>query len=85
MQTGTTIDVEKFVDDCINEYKDSESGNGLFNSKNGMFWSESFLRRMEKYEDLKEKRRQAANARWNKDEEKTEDKDKKIIQKNASA
>ena len=55
MQTGTTIDVEKFVDDCINEYKDSESGNGLFNSKNGMFWSESFLRRMEKYEDLKEK------------------------------
>ena len=77
MQTGTTIDVEKFVDDCINEYKDSESGNGLFNSKNGMFWSESFLRRMEKYEDLKEKRRQAANARWNKDEEKTEDKNNK--------
>lgn len=73
MQTGTTIDVEKFVDDCINEYKDSESGNGLFNSKNGMFWSESFLRRMEKYENLKEKRRQAANARWNKDNEKTED------------
>lgn len=77
MQTGTTIDVEKFVDDCINEYRDSESGNGLFNSKNGMFWSESFLRRMEKYEDLKEKRRQAANARWNKDEEKTEDKNNK--------
>lgn len=73
MQTGTTIDVEKFVYDCINEYKDSESGNGLFNSKNGMFWSESFLRRMEKYENLKEKRRQAANARWNKDNEKTED------------
>lgn len=70
MQTGTTIDVEKFITDCINEYRDSEKGNGLFNSKDGMFWSESFLRRMQKYEDLKDKRRQAANARWNKEEEK---------------
>ncbi len=70
MQTGTIIDVEKFINDCINEYKDSESGNGLFTSKDGMFWSESFLRRMQKYENLKDKRRQAANARWNKENEK---------------
>lgn len=67
MQTNTTIDVEKYINDCINEYKDSKSGNGLFTSKDGMFWSESFIRRMEKYEDLKEKRKQAANARWNKE------------------
>jgi hypothetical protein len=67
MQTNTTIDVEKYINDCINEYKDSESGNGLFTSKDGMFWSESFIRRMEKYEDLKEKRKRAANARWNKE------------------
>ena len=67
MQTNTTIDVEQYINDCINEYKDSESGNGLFTSKDGMFWSESFIRRMEKYEDLKEKRKRAANARWNKE------------------
>lgn len=72
MQTGTLLDVEQYINDCINEYKDSESGNGLFNSKNGMFWSESFIRRMKKYEDLKEKRKQAANARWNKEKEKNE-------------
>ena len=70
MQTGTSIDVEKYIDDCVNEYKDSESGNGLFTSKDGMFWSESFLRRMQKYENLKDKRRQAANARWSKETEK---------------
>lgn len=67
IQTGTSIDVEKFIDDCINEYKDS--GSGLFTSKDGMFWSESFLRRMQKYETIKDKRRQAANARWNKENE----------------
>lgn len=33
MQTGTSINVEQYINDCINEYKDSESGNGLFNSK----------------------------------------------------
>ena len=59
MQTGTTIDVEKFINDCINEYTDGETGNGLFNANNNLFWSESFLRRMQKYEDLKEKRSQA--------------------------
>ena len=32
MQTGTTIDVEKFINDCIYEYKDGETGNGLFNT-----------------------------------------------------
>lgn len=72
MQTGTSLDIEKYINDCINEYRDSESGNGLFNSKDGMFWSESFIRRMEKYEDLKEKRKQAANARWNKEKGKNE-------------
>lgn len=65
MQTGTTIDVEQFINDCINEYK-GESGNGLFNSDGQNFWSESLLRRMKKYETIKEKRTSAANARWNK-------------------
>lgn len=70
MQTGTTIDVEKYLNDCINEYTDSESGNGLFNADSKSFWSASLLRRMEKYETLKEKRSQAANARWNKEKQK---------------
>ena len=77
IQTGTSIDVEKFIDDCISEYKDS--GSGLFTSKDGMFWSESFLRRMQKYETIKDKRRQAANARWNKENE--ENKEQKNAKK----
>ena len=77
MQTGTTIDVEKYLNDCINEYRDDESGNGLFNSDNKFFWSASLLRRMEKYETLKEKRSQAANARWNKEKDKKQEADKK--------
>ena len=77
IQTGTNIDVEKFIDDCISEYKDS--GSGLFTSKDGMFWSESFLRRMQKYETIKDKRRQAANARWNKESE--ENKEQKNAKK----
>lgn len=76
MQTGTTIDVEKYLMDCINEYTDSENGNGLFNTDNKCFWSASLLRRMEKYETLKEKRSQAANARWNKEKNKEKNKSK---------
>lgn len=74
MQTGTTIDIEQYIYDCVNEYKDSETGNGLFNADKNHLWSASFLRRMEKYEDLKEKRKQAANARWNNRSEKKEKK-----------
>lgn len=70
MHTGTTIDVEEYLKDCISEYTDGESGNGLFNSDKKFFWSASLLRRMEKYETLKEKRSQAANARWNKERKK---------------
>ena len=94
MQTGTTIDVEKYLNDCINEYRDDESGNGLFNSDGRMFWSASLLRRLKKYEEIKEKRRQAANARWNKTKEKNNSDNKKakkcksikgICKSNASA
>ena len=70
MHTGTTIDVEAYLKDCISEYTYGESGNGLFNSDKKFFWSASLLRRMEKYETLKEKRSQAANARWNKERKK---------------
>ena len=60
MQTGTTIDVEKYLNDCINEYRDDESGNGLFNADKKTFWSASLLRRMEKYE----KRQNAVTYLW---------------------
>lgn len=80
MQTGTNIDVEKYLQDCINEYTDSESENGLFNTDNKSFWSASLLRRMKKYETLKEKRSQAGKKamqnRWGKQN------DNKVITKN---
>ncbi len=92
MQTGTSIDIEKYLNDCINEYRDEESRSGLFNTDGKTFWSASLLRRMEKYENLKEKRSQAANARWNKEKEKQkQEKPKKcksikgICKSNASA
>lgn len=81
MHTGTTIDVEEYLKDCISEYTDGESGNGLFNSDKKFFWSASLLRRMEKYETLKEKRSQAANARWNKERKKEKQSNAKKKQK----
>ena len=59
MQTGTTIDIEKYINDCIKEYKENENGNGLFNTDGKFFWSESLLRRMTKMEEVSAKRKQA--------------------------
>lgn len=50
--------VEKFIHDCIHEYE-------LLNSDDNAFWAESLLRRMQKLEDIREKRKAAANKRWN--------------------
>jgi len=72
MQTSTNIDIEKYLNDCINEYKDSETGNGLFKTDGKYFWSASLLRRMEKYEQIKKKRSDAANARWGNRENRSE-------------
>lgn len=70
MQTHTKINVEKYIDDCINEYRESSQGNGLFNSDGTYFWSESLLNRMSKMEDVREKRSEAgkksAEKRWGK-------------------
>lgn len=70
MQTGTTINVQDFIQDCIYEYKNGESGNGLFNADKHSFWSESLLRRMQKYEEIKQKRsaagKKAMQNRWGK-------------------
>lgn len=73
MQTGTTIDIEKYINDCIKEYKENENGNGLFNTDGKFFWSESLLRRMTKMEEVSAKRKQAGKKglqkRWGKNEE----------------
>ena len=57
------IDPEKlkeFISDCIEEFE-------LFDSdaEEKYFWSPSLLRRMRAYEEVINKRREAANSRWN--------------------
>lgn len=49
--SNTTIDVEKYIDDCINDYQ-------LFISENDNFYSKSFLERMLEYESRRIKNRQ---------------------------
>ncbi len=80
--TGTTIDIEKYVNDCINEYKEAEDGNGLFNTDGKYFWSESLLKRMTKMEEVSEKRKRAgqkgAQGRWGRTEENNVKSEEKI-------
>lgn len=54
-----TETVNKFIDDCINLYE-------LFEIEGDYFWSESLCRRMEKVQDIKDKRKQAVSKRWDK-------------------
>ena len=83
IQTGTSIDIEKFINDCISEYKETENGNGLFNTDGHYFWSESLLRRMVKMEEVSAKRKKAgqrgARERWGKNQESKNDIKKKKI------
>ena len=44
--TNTNIDVDKFVDDCVNDYE-------LFKLENNKLFSNSLLRRMEEYDHKK--------------------------------
>jgi hypothetical protein len=50
---------EKFVSDCIEEFE-------LFKTDGNHFWSDSLLRRMAIKEELSQKRKKAAKARWSK-------------------
>ncbi|MDK2952008.1 MAG: hypothetical protein PWQ77_1673 [Kosmotogales bacterium] len=54
----TGEEVETFIKDCIDEFE-------LFKSDGEFFWSESLLKRMDKFNDIREKRKKAAEARWN--------------------
>jgi DnaD/phage-associated family protein len=55
-------DAKKFIMDCIEEF-------GLFESDGKYFWSNSLLKRMQKRQEVAEKRRKAAEARWGKTQE----------------
>ena len=50
---------ERFVLDCVNEFE-------LFISDDMYFWSESLIRRMSIREEVSQKRKKAAEARWGK-------------------
>ena len=50
---------EKFIEDCIKKYE-------LFETDGNYFWSDSLMRRMNKKNEVVEKRKAAAKARWEK-------------------
>lgn len=82
IQSNTSINIEEFIRDCINEYKETEDGNGLFNTDGKYFWSESLLKRMTKMEEVSAKRKKAgqrgAQGRWGKTEENNSKKEEKV-------
>lgn len=53
--TATTIDVQKFIDDCINEYE-------LFVLENDKFYSKSFLNRMNLMIEKQQRKSEQARA-----------------------
>lgn len=56
--TNTTIDVEKYIQDCLDDYE-------LFKQDEEKFYSNSLLKRMEVKEKKSEIARERANKRWN--------------------
>jgi len=61
MQMHKTVEeIKNYINDCINEYE-------LFETDDENFYSVSLLRRMGKKDAIIEARRNAANARWNKE------------------
>lgn len=55
-------EVKTFMKDCVNEFN-------LFVQEDGFFYSESFLGRMNKLDEIRQKRKFAASERWNKIED----------------
>lgn len=69
-------DAKSFVENCIKEYE-------LFETDGEFFWSKSLLKRMDKKNDVSEKRRAAAKKRW--DKANSEDVDANAMQNDANA
>lgn len=63
--SATTIDVEKYINDCINDYK-------LFVAENDLFYSKSFLQRMQIKEEKSKIAKDKAKKRWDKAEGKSD-------------
>lgn len=59
---ATPEQAQQFIEDCIQRFQ-------LLQSDGDYFWSDSMLRRMEHLEEKKEKRRKAAEKRWNASDE----------------
>jgi len=53
--------LKEYIDDCIKEFE-------LFQSDGEYFWSPALTKRMKKYHETIEKRKEAANKRWKKEE-----------------
>jgi hypothetical protein len=63
MQLHKTVEeIKTFIEECINEYE-------LFETDEVFFYSLSLLRRMNKKDEVTQKRKDAANARWNKNKD----------------
>lgn len=62
-------EAEQFLHDCIYEFE-------LFESDGERFWSNSLIRRMAIKEEISMKRKQAAEARWGKNRDKSTSEDK---------
>ena len=56
--TNTSIDVEKFINDCIDDYQ-------LFEKQEEKFYSNSFLKRMEQKDKKSAIAKEKAEKRWN--------------------
>lgn len=59
---STSEQMQSFVSDCINEFN-------LFHTDGQYFWSESLIKRMGKKDEISNKRKQAAQKRWEKQQE----------------
>ncbi len=53
--------IDKYITDCISEFE-------LFQTDWEYFWSPSLVKRMQKYHDTIEKRKEAAHKRWSKEQ-----------------
>lgn len=78
ISTATSIDVEKFINDCINEYD-------LFKEENGFFYSASLKRRMNIKDEKREHRslagKKGAAKRWKNENETSENFEENVDEK----
>jgi hypothetical protein len=67
--------IKQFIESCV-EY-------GLLVQDGDLIFSESLLKRNQKLDELREKRRAAANARWNKDKDKKETIEQPVVKESS--